>query len=166
MVKNTSGGNKSKSFARKHSNITVSELRFPHSEFEAIAVVTQVFGHGTAQVFCNDQLFVLHIRNKFKGKSKRHNLIARGSFVLIGFREWESSPINCDLLHVYDSTHVDLLRKSHFDLSSLDKVLFSDKNDHSEVIFSNVDDQIHLCDNSGESIEIMDFTQSKEFFDI
>jgi hypothetical protein len=144
MVKNTGGGNKSKSFARKHSSTSDSDLRLPISG-EAIAIVTQVFGHGTAQVFFHDSFFVLHIRNKFKGKSKRLNLISRGSFVLIGFRHWESNSSNVDLLHVYDSIHISLLRKQFsFDFLSLDKaihdshsfthddsILFTQSSDHS-----------------------------------
>ncbi len=136
MVKNTIGGNKSKSFARKHSSGGHSDLRIP-VEGEAIAVVTQVFGHGTAQVFVNDSHFVLHIRNKFKGKSKRQNLISRGSFVLIGFRDWESSPTNCDLLHVYDDSHITLLRKIHsIDFAILDKIIHNQTYDSNHADFS------------------------------
>ena len=136
MVKNTGGGNKSKSFARKHSSGGHSDLRIP-VEGEAVAVVTQVFGHGTAQVFFNDSLFVLHIRNKFKGKSKRQNLIQRGSFVLIGFRDWESVPTNCDLLHVYDDSHITQLRKIFsIDFAILDKFIQNQTYDSNHADFS------------------------------
>ena len=45
------------------------------------------------------------IRGKFSGKGKRENRINRGSWVLVGLRDWEISSKDkpkCDLLEVYN----------------------------------------------------------------
>jgi hypothetical protein len=52
------------------------------------------------------------IRGKFRGKGKRDNVLAMGSLVLVGMRDYESSKNsnsknkleNCDLLEVYRDT--------------------------------------------------------------
>ena len=112
MVKNTTGGTGTKSLARKHlSSGHSNELRLPASPLEVIACVTKALGNGMLQVTTNNNtVLIAHIRNKFRGKQKRHNMINTFSVVLIGLREWEKPYKNCDILTVYDSNQVDQLK--------------------------------------------------------
>ena len=61
---------------------------------------------------------LLHIRNKFRGRSKRDNTIRPGSVVLIGERTFESARegklANCDLLEVYNDAEVKRLHEDTF----------------------------------------------------
>lgn len=104
MVKNTHGGNKSKSMARKNLvSSHESSLRLPASTHEQIAVVHKLLGNGMFYAMTQDNNILLaRIRNKFKGRSRRDNDIALGKLVLIGLREWASAKDECDLLFVYD----------------------------------------------------------------
>ena len=110
MVKNTTGGTGTKSIARKHIHSN-SSILFPSSSLEIIACVTKPLGNGMLEVFTNDNTrLIAHIRNKFRGKQKRHNMINTFAIVLIGLREWEKPYKNCDILFVYDSSQIDILK--------------------------------------------------------
>ena len=103
MVKNTTGGTGAKSLARKHQvfddDNDDSNLRLPTNDLEKIAIITKMLGNGMCEVYTNDDLrLIAHIRNKFRGKNKRHNLFAIHMFVLVGLREWENPPKNCDII--------------------------------------------------------------------
>ena len=108
MVKNTSGGTKTKGLARKHQGGAGGAgaggpLRLPKNELEQLVVVTKMLGNGMCEVFNNDDIrFIAHIRNKFKGRNRRSNDISVNSFILIGLREWEKPAKNADVLFVYD----------------------------------------------------------------
>jgi translation initiation factor IF-1 len=109
MVKNTSGGTKTKGLARKHQGGAGGggggggALRLPKNELEQLVVVTKMLGNGMCEVFNNDdQRFIAHIRNKFKGRNRRSNDISVNSFILIGLREWEKPALNVDVMFVYD----------------------------------------------------------------
>ena len=109
MVKNTSGGTKTKGLARKHQGGGSGggggggALRLPKNELEQLVVVTKMLGNGMCEVFNNDdQRFIAHIRNKFKGRNRRSNDISVNSFILIGLREWEKPALNADVMFVYD----------------------------------------------------------------
>ena len=108
MVKNTSGGTKTKGLARKHQGGAGGgggggALRLPKNELEQLVVVTKMLGNGMCEVFNNDdQRFIAHIRNKFKGRNRRSNDISVNSFILVGLREWEKPALNADVLFVYD----------------------------------------------------------------
>ena len=90
MVKNK-GGNKTKRGARKHSFTPQNKkTRFIEEEGETYAVVIQILGGSNCQVMCLDgKLRLCVIRNKFKGRGKRDNLIAPSKWVLVGIRDWE-----------------------------------------------------------------------------
>jgi len=115
MVKNTFGGSKAKSFARKSFMHTVSTpLLFPSNSYECIGCVHRLLGNGRCLVK------IIHptvseiqcvIRNKFRGRSKRNHLITVGSFVMIGLYDWEEPSFkSSDLLHVYTEEDVSNLR--------------------------------------------------------
>jgi translation initiation factor IF-1 len=118
MVKNDTGGNKGKGLARKHVNAakcgSSKQLRVATDEAEKYAVVSKMLGNGMCYVRLlsggGERLCI--IRNKFKGRGKRDNIIESGSWVLIGMREWSSKQDTCDLLEVYNPNERDRLLKN------------------------------------------------------
>lgn len=112
MVKNTTGGTGAKSLARKHqSSGESSKLRLPDCDLELFGLVTKMLGNGMCEITTNNNARLIgHIRNKFRGKQKRHNLISVFSVVLIGLREWENPRKNCDLLTTYEQSQIEQLR--------------------------------------------------------
>ena len=122
MVKNDAGGNKGKGLARKHVNAAkcggTKQLRVAVDEAEKYAVVSKMLGNGMCYVRLldssggggGDRLCI--IRNKFKGRGKRDNILDSGSWVLVGMREWSSKQDTCDLLEVYNANERDRLLKN------------------------------------------------------
>ena len=131
MVKNTGGGNKNKKGARKNmTNHRIStNLRVVTDEGELYAVVLKLLGGGMFHAQCSDgELRLGHIRGKFTGRRKRDNEILRGTWVLVGMREWnipkeqdigssstgKSSKkvklAECDLLEIYNDLDKDRLK--------------------------------------------------------
>ena len=104
MVKNTTGGTGAKSLARKNQvndddDHDAGNFRMPTNDLEKIAIITKMLGNGMCEVYTNDDVrLIAHIRNKFRGKNKRHNLFAIHMFVIVGLREWENPPTNCDII--------------------------------------------------------------------
>jgi translation initiation factor 1A len=116
MVKNTTGGNKSKCIARKgavkgkESNIRVSQ-----DEFEMYAIVEKYHGNKMCDVLCIDGVQRLcHIRGKFTGKGKRDNIVSKNTWLLVGVRDYETvtkgKKPNCDLLEVYNDKDKETLK--------------------------------------------------------
>ena len=120
MVKNTTGGSKTKGQARKFANAPrqSANIRLSNDECELYAQVTKMLGNGMCHVLCIDgKERLCHIRGKFRGRGKRDNLIGNNSWLLIGLRDWESEKDekkkqNCDLLEVYSPIDVDRLKNT------------------------------------------------------
>lgn len=112
MVKNITGGTKTKGLARKHqSHGGDARLRLPTNELELVACVTKMLGNGMCEIYTNkDVRLIGHIRNKFRGRQKRNNMISSSMIVLIGLREWENPMKNCDILTIYDDSQVSQLK--------------------------------------------------------
>jgi len=119
MVKNTFGGNKHKSQARKFTNVKSSnKLRIAEEEGEIYSVVTNMLGNGMFYAYGIDQQKRLgHIRGKFSGRGKRDNIVEVGKWVLLGEREWDINKekndkqiIKCDLLEVYNELDKERLK--------------------------------------------------------
>jgi len=130
MVKNLTGGNKSKGFARKHNSGNKDYiLRVSEDEGEIYAIVTKMCGNGMFECYCIDGIDRLgQIRGKFTGKGKRDNIVAVGTWVLIGVREWDIKKeeettlkksivttkkeklAKCDLLEVYNDNDKEKLQ--------------------------------------------------------
>lgn len=118
MVKNF-GGNKSKKIGRKFVNAPQDRrVRFAEEIEELYSIVTKMFGNGMCEVKCIDGKTRLCIfRKKFKGRSKRDNMVSVGTVVLVGIRNWEvisseSKKLEkCDLLEVYSPGDVKKLKK-------------------------------------------------------
>jgi len=119
MVKNTSGGNKSKGMARKNVNGAKqpSKLRVAAEEGEVYAVVVKILGGKNCLVLGMDKVERdCHIRGKFSGGQRRDNILKTGTLVLVGDWGFASSkagkaPI-CDLLEVYNDVEKERLKKS------------------------------------------------------
>ena len=87
MVKNSSGGNKSKGVARKNINGAKqpSKLRVVAEEGELYAVVVKILGGKNCLVLGADQVERnCHIRGKFSGGQRRDNMLKAGTLVLVG----------------------------------------------------------------------------------
>jgi len=107
MVKNTKGGKNAKKFGRKFSTQGgTSVLRLSKDPAEVYACCSKIYGGANIEVKCVDGVDRLCImRNKFRGRGKRDNVIAVGTWLLVGLREFETikegKRENCDLLEVY-----------------------------------------------------------------
>ena len=98
MVLNKKGGNKSKNLARKHTVVRDKTLVVKTSPLEHYGCIEKVFGGRLCSVVDVDgNHYKLHVRGKFKC-----NVVAVGSIVLFGERDFASSKEDCDLLYVYD----------------------------------------------------------------
>jgi hypothetical protein len=151
MVKNTKGGKGQKKFGRKFTQGGGNKiLREAKEEGEIYACVSKVLGNNMAHIITqHNKTMLLHIRNKFRGRSKRDNIIAMGTYVLAGERTFETVKSdklsNCDLLEVYNGNEVDKLKKENPDVSWL---LFKDivnphtkeSDNNEDVLFENFDE--------------------------
>jgi translation initiation factor IF-1 len=152
MVKNTSGGTKTKGLARKHirQGGVSAKLRIPENELEKVVYVSKMLGNGMCEVYTNDNIrLIAHIRNKFKGRQKRSNTITANSYILIGLRDWENPYKNCDVIFVYDETHFKLIRDipsipiNNIIRRAADYTHFTNNTLHDELIFTNTLKQEH-----------------------
>jgi len=120
MVKNTKGGNGQKRVARKHQEpadiVVNTRMADPKEPNEMYATVMRLYGSGVCGVMCIDgKERVMHIRNKFRGRNKRGNVVEIDTKVLVGLRDWEvlakDKLEKCDLLEVYEKrNHEDIQR--------------------------------------------------------
>ena len=115
MVKNTCGGNKHKSQARKVvvGGKQQTALRLALDEGEVYAQVVKIFGGTLFSALCMDGTTRnCVIRGKFR--SKRDCMITPGSWIMVGLREYISSKKDsietCDLLEVYSDTDKEKLK--------------------------------------------------------
>lgn len=164
MVKNDTGGNKGKGLARKHVNAAkcggAKLLRMATDEAEKYAVVSKMLGNGMCYVrllngsSASDKLCI--IRNKFKGRGKRDNILDSGSWVLVGLREWASKQDTCDLLEVYNDGERERLLKNEPCFKGVANIVNSNSNSgnsNSNIVNSN-------NSNSG-SVQFTDSTTMK-----
>lgn len=111
MVKNQTGGNRAKSFARKNESSGSHErLRLSECDEEVYACVNKVFGNTCSVTTINGETLIGHIRKKFNGRGKRTSTITDRCVVLVGMRHWEKIAKNCDILEVYSSHEVEQLK--------------------------------------------------------
>jgi hypothetical protein len=104
MVKNVSGGSKSKGIARKFANEPRSDrLVLSTCPDEQYAIVTNIYGGDRCAVITAQGLALqCVIRKKFRGRHRRTNAVAVGGYVLVGLRDFEAPTYKvCDLLEVY-----------------------------------------------------------------
>ena len=160
MVKNANGGNKSKKMGRKFLSTNQNkDVRLSTCEEEVYAVVTKALGNGMCNVMDSNNVEMLCIiRNKFRGRGKRDNMITIGTWVLVGIREWEvlkqGSKPKCDLLEVYSDAEKTKLKKSGNPIFSKLKV------DDGSMTKEQENDDFEFADDA-ESDLIQEIEQSK-----
>jgi len=153
MVKNVDGGNKSKGFARKNFIKGTGTLRISEDEAEIYAQVTKVLGGSMCHVIdLKGRQLLCHIRGKFRGRGKRDNIVANGTWVLVGLREWEVGKEsskgkleNCDLLEVYSDLDKERLKSTVTNVNWSSFVAFDNK----------------MTNTSEQSAELFEFTDEK-----
>jgi translation initiation factor 1A len=160
MVKNATGGSKTKGQARKSTSVPSSNrLRISEDDCELYAQVTALLGNGMCHVICIDSKTRLcHIRGKFRGRGKRDNFIGRGTWLLVGLRDWESGESkeakgklqNCDLLEVYKDLDKDRLKNS----VHVDWTVFVD-NDKKNSNLEKVEDSFEFTDKGTEEYDLI-----------
>jgi hypothetical protein len=119
MVKNSTGGNKSKGFARKNLVKRDTALRVAREDGEIYAQAVKVMGGSIASAIDIDgNPLRAHIRGKFRGRGKRDNFIGQGTWLLVGLHDWASEKtkpgdiLDCDILEVYNDTDKNRLKNS------------------------------------------------------
>jgi translation initiation factor IF-1 len=119
MVKNSTGGNKSKGLARKNFIKRDSALRVSQEDGEIYAQIVKIMGGCIASAIDIDgNPLRAHIRGKFRGRGKRDNLITANTWVLVGLHSWQSDKCNldqikdCDILEVYNEMDKTRLKNS------------------------------------------------------
>lgn len=113
MVKNVKGGNH-KNQARKHNTSNDKKLRLKKDDLELYAYVVTKPGGNKLNVFCMDgKTRMCTIPGKFINRGRRDNMIEKGSWLLVGLRDWESKERgNCDLLEVYNDSEKTKLKNN------------------------------------------------------
>lgn len=162
MVKNTTGGSKAKGQARKFASGAkqTRALRVSMDESEVYAQVTKYLGNAMCDVICSDGVTRLcHIRGKFRGRGRRDNMVALGSWLLVGLRDWatekKDKKESCDLLEVYSESDKEGLKN----IKSINWCIFtlndSKKVEPSEIEFSNekMDEHQALMDEEFDMIK-------------
>ena len=116
MVKNSTGGNKSKGFARKNLIKKDTALRVAQEEGEVYAQAVKVMGGSIASAIDIDgNPLRAHIRGKFRGRGKRDNFIGPGTWLLVGLHDWQNKSgeqRDCDILEVYNDTDKNRLKNT------------------------------------------------------
>jgi initiation factor 1A len=162
MVKNTTGGTGTKSLARKHqADSNGGRLRLPECDLEKFGIVNKMLGNGMCEIYTNDNVRLIgHIRNKFRGKQKRHNMLTLQSIVLVGLREWENPYKNCDILTMYENIQIEQLRTMPgVRINKLIEIQLGSSNNKSTL-----DNDIHFTEDIEEVKEIMPQTIPIEEF--
>jgi len=115
MVKNSTGGNKAKGFARKNLVKRDTTLRIAQ-EGEIYAQAVKVMGGNIVSVIdIQGNPLRGHIRGKFRGRGKRDNFIEPNTWLLVGIHDWGSDKKpgdvrDCDVLEVYNDTDKNRLK--------------------------------------------------------
>ena len=148
MVKNTKGGNKTKSQGRKYQNVqrVLNFEALRKVEDQEYARVTAVCGSGRYKLICLDKTERLGIS---RGKINRYEKIVLGSIVLISKRDYQDS--KCDILHTYDRDEVNfLLDKGEFPSDFIQQSdIFSHSSDGNSISFQTdiqIDDTVDFND--------------------
>jgi translation initiation factor IF-1 len=157
MVKNATGGSKTKGQGRKFVTAKPSnKLRVSEDPCEVYSQVIKTLGNGMCHVIGVDNVTRLcHIRGKFRGRGKRDNFIGNGSWVLVGLREWDLDKSNakkmssCDLLEVYGAMEKERLKSSVHGVDWATFIANDSKNTNTEK----VDDIIDFIDNGTEEYQ-------------
>lgn len=167
MVKNATGGNRAKCFARKNERVVLSKLRMSECPEEKYAIVRKIFGGTRCEVYCDDLTGrQAIIRGKFTGKKKRGSIIQSGTIILVGLRDWcttrEGKIEECDVLEVYGPNEVEQLKqRPNFPVDFLDssmREIFGDSKAASksdEFIFTSIEEFNDIQDDSNKEVIVL-----------
>lgn len=127
MVKSF-GGNKTKKQARKHiieHDAETHKTRYKDENIheEIYCIVKKNLGGTNILVEDNNQQeYICIIRNKFRGRNKRDNIITPGNLILTAKRSWETTSNDkkpkCDLLEVYIDIDQQNIFKNHLSFTN------------------------------------------------
>jgi len=157
MVKNNTGGNKAKGFARKNLVKRDNTLRVAQEEGEIYAQAVKVMGGNIVSVIdIEGNPLRGHIRGKFRGRGKRDNFIDPNTWLLVGIHDWGSDKkpgdvIDCDVLEVYNETDKNRLKNSVTSVDWSKFVLNDNKSFGSEV--EKVETEIVFADEATQEYE-------------
>jgi len=155
MVKNTKGGKGAKGLARKSENTGsghTEKLRLPTCELEQYACVTKMFGNGMCEIYTNGNIRLIgHIRNKFRGRQKRNNIISPNSIVMVGLREWENPIKNCDILCIFDDNQIEQLK--YLPQIDIQNVLQMRNEQYVNKELTTTDNIVHFTNDIDDNIE-------------
>jgi len=149
MVKNSTGGNKSKKQARKtaiQNQQPVKEIRKAKEVGEMYAAVSRMFGGKECEVMCLDfKSRRCVMRSKFTFRGKAENNLSVGTMILVGLRDWEvrhNGSERCDLLEVYSHSEKERLKQCEScDFSAINAIMLgSGSSVKEEEVFSNFHD--------------------------
>lgn len=191
MVKNTTGGSKTKGQARKLVSFDSKAnkmLRLSTDIYEVYAQVTKNLGNGMCHVLCADaKPRLCHIRGKFRGRGKRDNMVGLGTWILVGLREWEvgkddtttttktTKLENCDLLEVYSDYDKEKLKTTVTTINWASFISNDNQNskvnsDSNNIEFTdNVDEYRSIIEEqlkTGQKIESIQVEKEEEEIDI
>ena len=151
MVKNSTGGNKSRQQGRRFGGGTGgggANVRRVKEEGEMYGAITRMNGGRYCQVVCTDGVSrICTIRKKFSSQRRGDNALAVGVWVLVGVYAWQSTAPACDLLEIYSSQERDQLKQmeSKYDFSCL--IAVGDSNSQGgEVSFSQFRTTVQMHD--------------------
>lgn len=180
MVKNKTGGNKAKKYARKYSNqeTTNIRVRFIEDDGELYGIITKHFGQGQVEVLCHDG-HTRHgiIRKKFRGRHKHDNKISIGVWVMVGLRDWQRRAGDkkelCDILEIYNADekeklvqqtkhNVSMLLNEESSLANVNGASDSVTND---IIFENKDTADNACQKNEMNDENIETTDDSKLWD-
>tara|TARA_E500000178_G_scaffold121466_1_gene121455 strand:- start:213 stop:779 length:567 start_codon:yes stop_codon:yes gene_type:complete len=109
MPKNIKGGKNAKKQGNKYTvqSGIINKTRFSEDDSEIYACCQKFLGQGNIDIKCIDgKERIGVIRNKFKGRGKRDNIINVGTWLLVGIRDYETivdgKKQKCDVLEVYN----------------------------------------------------------------
>ena len=143
MVKNLTGGNKGKQFARKGTNQGgISDvLRRVEGINEMYGVVTKIHSARRCEIVGTDsKTYICNIRKKFVKGRKTDTKIPVGVWVIIGFYEWEvrsDGSKTCEILEVYSAIERERLKQ--LDSVRVAAILHVGENDvNANIKFSSV----------------------------
>jgi initiation factor 1A len=146
MGKNMTGGY-NKNQKRVSTQPSTNRVRLSSCNEEQYAIVNKMLGNGMCQVLCNDSITrICIIRGGFRGKNKSYNIINTGSWVLVGTRDWETTPPGklpkCDLLETYRDSDKNKLLDTPTDFTILKNeqyVITNTSKEMDDIVLSNVD---------------------------
>jgi len=159
MNSNAGGRNKKRQRASKGGigkHQYANKLRLAE-DGEMYACVEKVVGNGRVAVIGIDgKPYSCVIRQKFKGRNKRDNMMTSGTWCLVAVREWETRQNDtavCDLLHVYrDSDSESIRKKENLDFTALVTTEATVKNAmHTDIV---VDDGIDFSHAGGDVVPL------------